>query len=76
MCGSASLPQAPDELQRLVNLVKKEPLPADAPPLPEENPPEDMSGETDGGEGFIGLFPDHFVAFTCGNRKINESCSP
>lgn len=39
---------APDELQRLVNLVKKEPLPADAPPLPEENPPEDMSGETDG----------------------------
>ncbi|XP_037343953.1 uncharacterized protein zgc:152951 isoform X1 [Pungitius pungitius] len=39
---------APEELQRLVNLVKKEPLPADAPPLPEENPPKDTAGETDG----------------------------
>ncbi|KAM8855528.1 uncharacterized protein AB9W97_020360 isoform 1-T1 [Spinachia spinachia] len=42
---------APEELQRLVNLVKKEPLPADAPPLPEENHPEDTAGETDGGDG-------------------------
>ncbi|XP_032386228.1 uncharacterized protein zgc:152951 [Etheostoma spectabile] len=39
---------APEELQRLVNVVKKEPLPADAPPLPDENPPEDTTGETDG----------------------------
>ncbi|KAK9537450.1 hypothetical protein VZT92_005065 [Zoarces viviparus] len=39
---------APEELQRLVNVVKKEPLPADAPPLPEENKAEDMAGETDG----------------------------
>nr|XP_040057008.1 uncharacterized protein zgc:152951 [Gasterosteus aculeatus aculeatus]XP_040057009.1 uncharacterized protein zgc:152951 [Gasterosteus aculeatus aculeatus]XP_040057010.1 uncharacterized protein zgc:152951 [Gasterosteus aculeatus aculeatus]XP_040057011.1 uncharacterized protein zgc:152951 [Gasterosteus aculeatus aculeatus] len=39
---------APEELQRLVNLVKKEPLPADAPPLPEENPPQDAAGGTDG----------------------------
>ena len=45
-------PQAPEELQRLVNVVRKEPLPADAPPLPEENPTEGTSGETDGGEGF------------------------
>ncbi|XP_034417432.1 uncharacterized protein zgc:152951 isoform X1 [Cyclopterus lumpus] len=36
-----------EELQRLVNLVKKEPLPADAPPLPEEGQAEDMAGETD-----------------------------
>ncbi|XP_035859861.1 uncharacterized protein zgc:152951 isoform X2 [Sander lucioperca] len=39
---------APEELQRLVNVVKKEPLPADAPPLPDENQPEDTTGETDG----------------------------
>ncbi|KAK1902359.1 Glutaredoxin 1 [Dissostichus eleginoides] len=39
---------APEELQRLVNVVRKEPLPADAPPLPEENPTESTSGETDG----------------------------
>lgn len=39
---------APEELQRLVNLVKKEPLPADAPPLPEENQQEETAGETDG----------------------------
>ncbi|XP_056291469.1 uncharacterized protein zgc:152951 isoform X1 [Pseudoliparis swirei] len=38
----------PEELQRLVNLVKEEPLPADAPPLPEESQAEDMAGETDG----------------------------
>lgn len=39
---------APEELQRLVNLVKEEPLPDDAPPLPEENQSEDSAGETDG----------------------------
>lgn len=50
MCWSVSLPQAPEELQRLVNLVKEEPVPADAPPLPEENQSEDTAGETDGGE--------------------------
>lgn len=54
-----SLSQAPEELQRLVNVVKKEPLPADAPPLPDENQPEDTTGETDGGEGFIGLLFSH-----------------
>lgn len=48
---SASPLQVPEELQRLVNLVKEEPLPADAPPLPEESQAEDMAGETDGGEG-------------------------
>ncbi|KAF0026281.1 hypothetical protein F2P81_021018 [Scophthalmus maximus] len=39
---------APEELQRLVSLVKEQPLPADAPPLPEENQSEDVAGETDG----------------------------
>ncbi|KAM8855529.1 uncharacterized protein AB9W97_020360 isoform 2-T2 [Spinachia spinachia] len=64
---------APEELQRLVNLVKKEPLPADAPPLPEENHPEDTAGETDGGDGaaelsllvrelILKLFSDHLSA--------------
>ncbi|XP_035813931.2 uncharacterized protein zgc:152951 isoform X4 [Amphiprion ocellaris] len=38
---------APEELQRLVSLVKEEPLPADAPPLPEKNQSEDTAGETD-----------------------------
>lgn len=62
----------------MVNLVKDEPLPADAPPLPEENQSEETAGETDGGEGFISLkkstesllFPDHFAAFTCGNSQL------
>ncbi|XP_037343954.1 uncharacterized protein zgc:152951 isoform X2 [Pungitius pungitius] len=61
---------APEELQRLVNLVKKEPLPADAPPLPEENPPKDTAGETDGAaelsllvrELILKLFSDHLSA--------------
>ncbi|XP_034550450.1 uncharacterized protein zgc:152951 isoform X1 [Notolabrus celidotus] len=39
---------APEELQRLVNLVKEEPLPADAPPLPEEGQQEGTTGDTDG----------------------------
>ncbi|KAM9347020.1 uncharacterized protein ABDE67_011345 [Symphorus nematophorus] len=39
---------APEELQRLVTLVKEEPLPADAPPLPDKNQSEELAGETDG----------------------------
>ncbi|XP_029937263.1 uncharacterized protein LOC115380298 isoform X1 [Myripristis murdjan] len=39
---------APEELQRLVSLVKEQPLPADAPPLPEENQAEDAAGDADG----------------------------
>ncbi|XP_047225605.1 uncharacterized protein zgc:152951 isoform X1 [Girardinichthys multiradiatus] len=38
---------APEELQRLVTLVKEEPLSADAPPLPENNPFEVPGGEID-----------------------------
>ncbi|XP_041856869.1 uncharacterized protein zgc:152951 isoform X2 [Melanotaenia boesemani] len=38
---------APEELQRLVKLVKEELLPADTPPLPEKNPSEDGAGEND-----------------------------
>ncbi|XP_061579766.1 uncharacterized protein zgc:152951 isoform X1 [Cololabis saira] len=38
---------APDELQRLVTLVKEEPVPADAPPLPEKNLPDDTAAETE-----------------------------
>ena len=45
--------QAPEELQRLVTLVKEQPLPADAPPLPEKNPSENIAVETDKGEQFI-----------------------
>ncbi|XP_029695463.1 uncharacterized protein isoform X2 [Takifugu rubripes] len=37
-----------EELQRLVNLVKEEPLPADAPPLPDDDQSESTTGETDG----------------------------
>ncbi|XP_017279413.1 uncharacterized protein zgc:152951 isoform X1 [Kryptolebias marmoratus] len=39
---------APEELQRLVTLVKEEPFPADAPPLPDKNPSVDTGGATDG----------------------------
>ncbi|XP_062287604.1 uncharacterized protein zgc:152951 isoform X1 [Scomber scombrus] len=39
---------APEELQRLVTLVKEEPLPSDAPPLPEGNLSEETAGEPDG----------------------------
>ncbi|XP_038576186.1 uncharacterized protein zgc:152951 [Micropterus salmoides] len=38
---------APEELQRLVNMVKDEPLPADAPPLPETQS-EETTVDTDG----------------------------
>ncbi|KAM6955503.1 uncharacterized protein PEZ65_003342 isoform 2-T3 [Lycodopsis pacificus] len=61
---------APEELQRLVNVVTKEPLPADAPPLPEETQAEDMAGETDGAaelslivrELILKLFSEHLSA--------------
>ncbi|XP_076602823.1 uncharacterized protein LOC143330271 isoform X2 [Chaetodon auriga] len=61
---------APEELQRLVNLVKEEPLPADAPPLPEENQSEDMAAEADGAaelslllrEMILKLFSEHLSA--------------
>lgn len=46
----SSCTQAPEERQRLVKLVQEEPLPADAPPLPEENQSDDSTGDTDGGE--------------------------
>ncbi|XP_007557200.1 uncharacterized protein LOC103141471 isoform X1 [Poecilia formosa] len=39
---------ATEELQRLVTLVKEEPLSANAPPLPESNPFEAPDGEIDG----------------------------
>lgn len=45
-----ALSQAPEELQRLVRLVREEALPADAPPLPEENQSEDGADDTSGGE--------------------------
>ncbi|RVE58154.1 hypothetical protein OJAV_G00206280 [Oryzias javanicus] len=38
---------APEELQRLVSMVRTEPLPADALPLPDENPSERADLETD-----------------------------
>lgn len=38
----------PTELERLVNLVKTESLPADAPPVPEESLMEDTAAEPDG----------------------------
>ncbi|XP_030284623.1 uncharacterized protein LOC115588278 isoform X2 [Sparus aurata] len=61
---------APEELQRLVTLVKEEPLPADAPPLPEENQSEDMAVDTDGAaelslllrEMILKLFSEHLSA--------------
>ncbi|XP_076018144.1 uncharacterized protein LOC143009926 [Genypterus blacodes] len=39
---------SPEELQRLVSVVKEEPLPADAPPLPEEKQAGDTVEEGDG----------------------------
>lgn len=39
---------APTELQRLVTLVKEQPLSEDAPPLPMEDQSEDTAGESDG----------------------------
>ncbi|MEQ2248330.1 hypothetical protein ILYODFUR_018105 [Ilyodon furcidens] len=63
---------APEELQRLVTLVKEEPLSADAPPLPENNPFEVPGGEIDGGKQFtikiLLCFSDYYgtkTAFFC-----------
>uniref|UniRef100_A0A3Q3IP55 Uncharacterized protein n=1 Tax=Monopterus albus TaxID=43700 RepID=A0A3Q3IP55_MONAL len=61
---------APEELQRLVSLVKEKPFPADAPTLPEENQSEDTAGETDGApelslllrEMILKLFSEHLSA--------------
>ncbi|XP_025759404.1 uncharacterized protein zgc:152951 isoform X3 [Oreochromis niloticus] len=39
---------SPEELQRLVSLVKEEPLPADAPPLPEQSQSEHTALENEG----------------------------
>lgn len=50
----SSCTQAPEERQRLVKLVQEEPLPADAPPLPDENQSDDTAGDTDGGEKWFG----------------------
>ncbi|XP_061579768.1 uncharacterized protein zgc:152951 isoform X2 [Cololabis saira] len=61
---------APDELQRLVTLVKEEPVPADAPPLPEKNLPDDTAAETEKAaelsllvrELILKLFSEHLSA--------------
>ncbi|XP_058471468.1 uncharacterized protein zgc:152951 isoform X2 [Solea solea] len=61
---------APEELQRLVSVVKEVPLPADAPPLPEGDQSEDEAGETDGAgelslllrEMILKLFSEHLSA--------------
>uniref|UniRef100_A0A3B3E2G4 Zgc:152951 n=2 Tax=Oryzias melastigma TaxID=30732 RepID=A0A3B3E2G4_ORYME len=61
---------APEELQRLVSLVRTEPLPADALPLPEENPSERADLETDNAaelslllrEMILKLFSEHLSA--------------
>ncbi|XP_011609337.1 uncharacterized protein isoform X3 [Takifugu rubripes] len=59
-----------EELQRLVNLVKEEPLPADAPPLPDDDQSESTTGETDGAselslllrELILKLYSEHLSA--------------
>ncbi|XP_038132337.1 uncharacterized protein zgc:152951 isoform X2 [Cyprinodon tularosa] len=61
---------APGELQRLVTLVKEEPLTADPPPLPENNPFGFPGGEIDGAaelslllrEMILKLFSEHLSA--------------
>ncbi|XP_019945757.1 uncharacterized protein [Paralichthys olivaceus] len=61
---------APEELQRLVSLVKEEPLPADAPPVPEKSQSEDTGGESDRAaelslllrEMILKLFSEHLSA--------------
>uniref|UniRef100_A0A3Q2CS90 Zgc:152951 n=1 Tax=Cyprinodon variegatus TaxID=28743 RepID=A0A3Q2CS90_CYPVA len=61
---------APGELQRLVTLVKEEPLTADPPPLPENNPFGFPDGEIDGAaelslllrEMILKLFSEHLSA--------------
>ncbi|XP_022059304.2 uncharacterized protein zgc:152951 isoform X3 [Acanthochromis polyacanthus] len=61
---------APEELQRLVSLVKEEPLPADAHPLPEGISQRNTAGETDGAaelslllrDMILKLFSEHLSA--------------
>lgn len=55
-----------------MNLVKEEPLPEGAPPLPEENQSEDTAGDTDGGEILFGPIKsaDDIVASTCMNYLL------
>lgn len=52
--------------------MKEEPLPASAPPLPEENQSEDTAGETDGGEILFGPIKsaDDIVASMCRNYYL------
>ncbi|XP_028249819.1 uncharacterized protein LOC114426538 isoform X2 [Parambassis ranga] len=60
----------PAELRRLVTLVREEPLPADALPLPEKNQPDDTAEETDRAaelslllrEMILKLFSEHLSA--------------
>ncbi|XP_026231849.1 thioredoxin_like and DUF547 domain-containing protein isoform X2 [Anabas testudineus] len=61
---------APEELQRLVTLVKETPPPADAPPLPKESEAAGTAGDTDGAaelslllrEMILKLFSEHLSA--------------
>ncbi|XP_025759405.1 uncharacterized protein zgc:152951 isoform X4 [Oreochromis niloticus] len=61
---------SPEELQRLVSLVKEEPLPADAPPLPEQSQSEHTALENEGAaelslllrEMILKLFSEHLSA--------------
>ncbi|XP_004555617.1 uncharacterized protein zgc:152951 isoform X2 [Maylandia zebra] len=61
---------SPEELQRLVSLVKEEPLPADAPPLPQQSQSEHTASENEGAtelslllrEMILKLFSEHLSA--------------
>uniref|UniRef100_A0AAZ1X3I5 DEP domain-containing protein n=1 Tax=Oreochromis aureus TaxID=47969 RepID=A0AAZ1X3I5_OREAU len=61
---------SPEELQRLVSLVKEEPLPADAPPLPEQSQSEHTALVNEGAaelslllrEMILKLFSEHLSA--------------
>ncbi|XP_061735910.1 uncharacterized protein zgc:152951 isoform X3 [Nerophis ophidion] len=61
---------APEELQKLVTMVKEEPLPADAPPLPEKNQSENAAWDSDHAaelslllrDLILKLFSDHLSA--------------
>lgn len=53
--------QAPEELQRLVTLVKETPPPADAPPLPKESEAAGTAGDTDGGEKLLVITKKRFL---------------
>lgn len=65
---------SPMELERLVNLVKSEPVPVDAPPVPAENPTEEPSAETDGDfmcerDELAGLVEDFKHGGVIGNHR-------